>query len=96
MKADAPSSTVKAIVRGRVQGVGFRAFVAREASRLGLCGTVRNLPDGGVEVRATGDPSVLDQLIRLLHQGPRFAAVHVVELDWNVAAPSAVGFEITG
>jgi acylphosphatase len=62
-------------VTGMVQGVGFRWFVRERARRLGLKGWVRNLPDGSVEVAASGDPSQLDLLKAELQRGPRGAAV---------------------
>ncbi len=67
------------LVRGRVQGVGFRWFVQREATALGLCGWVRNLDDGRVEVFSQGDSAVLDALQGRLWQGPRWAEVRDVE-----------------
>ena len=66
-------------VRGRVQGVGFRRFVEREAVELGLAGWVRNLDDGRVEAFAQGDPALLDALQGRLWQGPRWAEVRDVE-----------------
>jgi len=57
-------------VEGRVQGVGFRFFVEDEANRLGVCGYVRNLYDGRVEVYALGEEVLLQQLRSLLEQGP--------------------------
>lgn len=67
------------VVRGRVQGVGFRWFVWRQAERLGLRGTARNQPDGSVEVLAEGSAEVLDQLQRVLERGPTAAQVDHVE-----------------
>ena len=67
------------LVRGRVQGVGYRNFVERFARRLGLAGHVQNLPDGSVRVVAEGDADRLEELEQLLGRGPRFAAVEVVE-----------------
>ncbi|OUM93365.1 MAG: hypothetical protein BAA04_00700 [Firmicutes bacterium ZCTH02-B6] len=66
-------------VRGRVQGVGFRAFVQRHGRALGLVGWVRNLPDGSVEVVAQGAPETLALLRDYLQQGPRWAVVRAVE-----------------
>jgi acylphosphatase len=68
-----------AVVKGEVQGVGFRWAVQRQASRLGLTGYAENLPDGSVRVEAEGDPDRLDQLEAFLHQGPQWA--EVVSLD---------------
>lgn len=62
-------------VRGRVQGVGFRAFVARCGRELELDGWVRNLTSGEVEVVAVGDERVLDELEEALRSGPRVAHV---------------------
>ncbi len=72
------------LVRGRVQGVGFRWFVQREAAALALSGWVRNTEDGHVEVVAKGDPAVLDALRQALRRGPRGSRVDAViehELD---------------
>lgn len=66
-------------VRGRVQGVGFRWWTRDTGRSLGLGGHVRNLPDGSVEVHASGSPASLDDFERLLHQGPRSARVESVE-----------------
>lgn len=68
------------LVRGRVQGVGFRRFVQREAVELGLGGWVRNLDDGRVEAFATGPAAALDALQGRLWQGPRWAEVRDVEV----------------
>lgn len=73
------SSARRWIVRGRVQGVGFRWSVRRRAEALGLTGFARNLADGAVEVVARGDPHGLDELQRYLATGPRLASVAAVE-----------------
>ena len=67
------------LVSGRVQGVGFRWWTRRTASRLYLSGTVRNLPDGRVEVRARGSAAALDELEASLRIGPLAADVVDVE-----------------
>jgi acylphosphatase len=67
------------IVRGRVQGVGFRFFVEREARTLGINGWVRNNPDDSVEVLATGTPEQLLALRARLQAGPRAARVDRVD-----------------
>lgn len=66
-------------VTGLVQGVGFRWFVREKARRLGLAGWVRNLPDGSVEVAATGDPGQIDLLIGELKKGPPGAVVDQIQ-----------------
>lgn len=66
-------------VSGRVQGVGFRWWAVREARRLRLRGTVRNLPDGSVEVRAIGPAVAVHEFTAALSEGPAHARVHEVE-----------------
>jgi len=72
-----------AIVRGRVQGVGYRMFVLEHAHRLGLRGYVRNLPDGDVEVIAEGSEDALQTLLNHLRRGPFGAIVREVETYWS-------------
>jgi acylphosphatase len=67
------------LVRGRVQGVGFRWFVHREAAALGLKGWVRNTDDGKVEVVASGDAEALAELRLALRRGSRGSRVDAVE-----------------
>ena len=67
------------IVRGRVQGVGFRYFAQNSALSLGLTGYARNLDDGDVEVYAAGPESALSDLAARLHLGPSHAEVRGVE-----------------
>jgi acylphosphatase len=76
---EAEVQTRKFRVRGRVQGVGFRWFVEREAKTLGILGWVRNNTDGTVEVLATGTSDQLSALRSRLQQGPRAARVDNVE-----------------
>ena len=66
-------------VHGRVQGVGFRWFVQKHATDIGLCGWVRNEDDGRVHVYAVGTPAQLQMLAARLHQGPLHAEVRGVE-----------------
>jgi acylphosphatase len=70
--------SVRFIVRGRVQGVFFRASTREQALRLGVTGHARNLVDGSVEVVACGSHEALDQLERWLHLGPPAARVESV------------------
>jgi acylphosphatase len=69
---------LNAIVRGRVQGVGFRYFVLTTAKELHLTGWVRNLPDGAVQVEACGSEDDLDMLEQRLWKGPHFSRVEDV------------------
>ena len=70
-----------AIVRGTVQGVGFRWFVQRTANRLGLAGWVRNRKDGTVEVYAEGDDAMFPALADALRQGPGGARVTHLDVE---------------
>ncbi len=67
------------VVSGRVQGVGFRAFVRRHAADLGIRGYARNLADGRVEVLAMGSEGAVEALRGLLHNGPPWSEVRTVE-----------------
>lgn len=75
------------IVKGRVQGVMFRDFVQRKASRLGIVGTVENQKDGSVLVVAAGEESDLTRLLELIKRGPLLTRVRVrvdsVEVEWT-------------
>ena len=71
--------TLHLIVRGRVQGVGFRWFVADEARRLALRGWVRNNSDGSVEIRARGPNAALQSLESHVRRGPPGSRVSDVE-----------------
>ncbi|HYV51036.1 MAG TPA: acylphosphatase [Dongiaceae bacterium] len=89
-------ASLHAIVYGRVQGVNFRHYTAREGERLALRGWVRNLPDGTVEVEAAGDPASLDALFRWLQHGPPAARVERVESTPGSRTDLPPGFHITG
>ena len=67
------------LVRGRVQGVGYRYFAQKAAAGLGLTGYARNLDDGRVEVYAAGAEAKLDEMAGMLYHGPRWADVRGVE-----------------
>lgn len=72
------NETRRYLVSGRVQGVGFRFFAQHEAERLGVSGYVQNLPDGRVEVLASGSREQLAQFRSQLAKGPRFSNVSQV------------------
>lgn len=83
----ADSARLQAIIRGRVQAVGFRDFVYSRARFLGLTGYVRNLPDGrSLEVVAEGPRPDLEQLLAYLREGPRMSRVDAVETEWGEAS----------
>jgi acylphosphatase len=75
-----------AVVRGRVQGVGFRYTVRAEATRLGLAGWVANEADGSVRCVAEGPRAKLETLLDMLREGPRGAWVDDVAVTWGPAA----------
>ena len=76
------SHQFRAVIRGNVQGVYYRASTVDEAKALGLAGYARNLVDGSVEVVARGPRPRLEQFIDYLHRGPSLARVTAVEIDW--------------
>jgi acylphosphatase len=80
-------------VSGRVQGVGYRYFVLREADALGIAGFARNLPDGRVEVVAEGAEEALARFADRLRHGPAFATVDSVERV-DAAPRGDAGFHI--
>lgn len=74
------NKAVHLIVKGRVQGVGFRWFTRQEARNFKINGYVRNLPDGDVEIYAEGQTEHLDAFIVKVRQGPGFALVTDLEI----------------
>lgn len=67
------------LVRGRVQGVGFRWFVRAAAEHEGLAGWVRNLPDGDVEIAVAGEREAVEQFVARVRRGPSGARVDTVD-----------------
>ena len=88
-----PPARLEAVVHGRVQGVGFRYFVLREARRLGLDGWVANESDGSVRVVADGERAPLAALLEALHEGPPASIVERVIVNWP---PVAMGGSLVG
>ena len=84
------------LVRGRVQGVGFRWYVEREAQMLGIVGWVRNNYDGDVEVLATGTREQLARLRERLQTGPRAARIDRVEEFEGQPVKGLKSFRIEG
>jgi acylphosphatase len=88
-------TALRAVVRGRVQGVGFREFVLNRARFLAVSGYVRNLPDGrSLEVVAEGSRPDLEQLLSYLREGPRLSRVDAVESDWGEPTGAYDGFGV--
>jgi acylphosphatase len=82
------------VVRGRVQGVGFRYFTLDAARRENLHGYVTNNPDGTVEAVAEGEPESVERFERVLRRGPSQARVEQVWVDEIEPRMTADGFEI--
>jgi acylphosphatase len=83
------------VIKGDVQGVGFRFFLIRRAQALGLTGWVTNRDDGVVEFVAEGRRQDLEQLERAAREGPRPASVTAVEVNWSEATGDLSRFDIT-
>ena len=83
-----------AIIDGRVQGVGFRYFVQKEAETAGVHGWVRNRFDEQVEVVVEGTHQVLEDLVERFRGGPRGAYVTQIDITWEPASGEFQGFEI--
>ncbi len=71
------------IVKGVVQGVGFRFFVSRYASSLQLAGETENLLNGDVRIEVEGERSAVEELIRYVKIGPKSARVSAVDIRWK-------------
>ena len=85
---------IHVIVRGRVQGVYFRASTRDRARQLGLAGWVRNCSDGSVELIAEGNTTKLEQLIAWCRSGPPGAVVTDLNVEWQDATGEFVGFMV--
>lgn len=82
------------IVRGMVQGVGFRYFAARRATGLGLTGFARNLYTGEVEIVVEGDRSLVEEFLKDIRVGPRTAHVADVKIQWKEQSHNYRTFEV--
>lgn len=71
------------IIRGKVQGVFFRASAREQAKALDIVGFVRNLPDGSVELEAQGEDDSIDRFLHWCHHGPPYARVDEVVVNWK-------------
>ena len=85
---------MRAIIRGRVQGVFFRDFTRTHAMRLDLLGYVRNLWNGTVEVIVEGDREALESLLKELYVGPSSAEVEKIDLEWSEPTGAFSSFEV--
>ncbi len=91
---DGSDAARRFLIRGRVQGVGFRWFVTRAAERLGVAGWTRNLPDGRVEVLAQGGVEAMRALASELRTGPRAARVDAIDTIEVSPDASLRGFDV--
>ncbi len=82
------------IVEGLVQGVGFRYYVHRHASGLGLSGFAANMVDGSVEIEVEGNRSVIEEFIKMAKVGPRSAQVTNLMIEWKEFEGRYSHFEI--
>jgi acylphosphatase len=89
------NTRLEVTVAGRVQGVGFRWFVARKARLLGLAGWVRNLPDGSVRVVAEGSRDAAETLLAWVSRGPDRARVDRCEPRWLDPSGEFDDFNVT-
>lgn len=91
-----PDSHVRArvLVSGRVQGVAYRAFTQQMASRAGLQGGVRNLPDGRVEVEIEGERPKVEAFLEVLRKGPPMARVDDLLVQWEAPTGQYSDFRI--
>ena len=94
VRPTAPNRRLDAVVRGRVQGVGYRFFVIRTATELQLTGWVSNLPDGAVRCVAEGDLESLEAFVERLRAGPAAALVDAVLTAWPAATGEFSSFSI--
>jgi acylphosphatase len=85
---------VQATVAGRVQGVAFRWYTRDTASSLGICGWVRNLPDGSVEIVAEGPRDRIEQLLAWCRKGPSLAVVRDVQVNFEQPTGEFSSFSI--
>ncbi len=92
-----PEKKLKKIIAridGIVQGVGFRWFVERYATKLNLTGYVKNLNNGSVLVEAEGEENNLKELVNLLQRGPSGSKVDSVDVEWLECEKQSNGFKI--
>jgi acylphosphatase len=89
-------AAVHILVKGRVQGVGYRFFTQDAADSYGLKGWVRNLPGGNVEAEVEGPKSAIESFLEELRRGPPVARVDNLEVNWLTYSPRYKDFEIRG
>jgi acylphosphatase len=95
-KATDKSAVVRAhlFIRGRVQGVGYRAFTVRAASDHGLAGWVRNIYGDGVEAVFEGDRSAIEAAVKLCGEGPPLSIISEIDVNWTEEPERLTGFGV--
>ncbi len=88
------AARVHLFIDGRVQGVFYRAFTRNVATKLGLCGWVKNLYDGRVEAVIEGERTLIEEAIQRYRVGPPGAHVSDIEVEWEEFSGKENGFEI--
>jgi len=88
-------ANAKIIVKGRVQGVGFRWFVQQRAKNFAVSGYVKNLDNGDVEIEAEGDRGRVEELIKSVKVGPTFSKVRDVIIEWQQSTGKYDSFDTT-
>ena len=93
---ETPEEVVRAhvLIRGKVQGVGFRAFTQYHANRRHLHGWVRNQAEGGVELEIQGPRQSIDKFLQAMNQGPPLSQVLQITVDWKEPNRQTEGFQI--
>jgi acylphosphatase len=89
-----PKTRARITVRGRVQGIGFRAFARAKAIPLLLRGYAKNLPDGSVEVVVEGPKPNIEKFVAELHEGPALATIEDLNVAWGEFKGEFTDFEI--
>lgn len=88
------NAAVKIVVSGRVQGVGYRYFIARAVSEFDINGYVKNLFSGDVEIYGEGRKEFLEELVKIAKKGPPYAYVDKAEIEWLEFKDKYNNFEI--
>ena len=89
------NTRARILVHGRVQGVFFRDHTQKWASSLGVCGWVKNLVSGQVEILAEGEKNRIEDLIGLVRKGPPLSRVENLEIEWASYKGNYNDFRIT-
>lgn len=86
--------TIHLVIKGKVQGVYYRASAREAANKSGIKGWVKNMPDGNVEVLASGSKEQLEKFVEWCRRGPKHAVVHEVIIKTDVKEENLSGFFI--